>query len=270
MRWDGDGTQEVRGCADLCGLEAVQTVKHLQNKQVQERSGDPYLALLNCRATPLPWCGLSQAELLMGRRLRTSIPQTDELLIPNWSYLPDFQQKNQEFKDKQKLDFDRWHRPRQLPDLPLDTDVWIKSEGQPLQGWVVSDATRPRSYMSLKCPSGQVQCNHKYLYVIPQDPSEPAWEKHHLMNVPQGLWQEHKLGLPSFPQTDWLEGGDVVWSIFSTMLYCCVSILVWFRIIKVATLAVLSVLYCWVASKIFAEHYIYKFAFRSGAAWELS
>ena len=36
---------------------------------------DPYLALLNYWATPLPWCSLSPAELLMGRVIRTDVLQ---------------------------------------------------------------------------------------------------------------------------------------------------------------------------------------------------
>ena len=145
---------------------AVQTVKQLINKQLQEQSGDPCLALLNYRATPFLWCGLSPAEMLMVRQLRTSIPQTDKFLIPNWSYLLDFRQKNQAFKDQQKWDFDRRHRAQELPDLPPDTDVWVTSEGQPLQGQVVSDTTRPHSYI-VDVPSGQVQRNCKHLSVIP-------------------------------------------------------------------------------------------------------
>ena len=43
---------------------AVRTVKGLL-----KQSADPYMALLSYRATPLPFCGLSPAELLMGRRI---------------------------------------------------------------------------------------------------------------------------------------------------------------------------------------------------------
>ena len=44
-------------------------------KSLLEKSADPYLALLTYRTTPLPWCGLSPAQLAMGRPLRTDIPQ---------------------------------------------------------------------------------------------------------------------------------------------------------------------------------------------------
>ena len=49
---------------------AVRTVKALLSK-----SADPYLALLSYRATPLPWCRLSLAQLLMGHTIRTDVPQ---------------------------------------------------------------------------------------------------------------------------------------------------------------------------------------------------
>ena len=44
-------------------------------KTLLQQADDPHLALLNYRATPLPWCGLSPAELLFGQRPRTTIPQ---------------------------------------------------------------------------------------------------------------------------------------------------------------------------------------------------
>ena len=67
----------------------VQTMK----KMIQ-KSDDPYLAIMSYRATPHPWCDLSPAELLMGRRMRTTIPQTKELLTPKWPYLSEFRKKN--------------------------------------------------------------------------------------------------------------------------------------------------------------------------------
>ena len=54
----------------------VQTVKRLLKKE-----GDPYLAMLSYRATPL-YCGYSPSELLMARKIRTNIPMTLEQLKP--------------------------------------------------------------------------------------------------------------------------------------------------------------------------------------------
>ena len=64
---------------------AVQTVKNLLKD-----AGDPYLALLAYRSTPLPWCGLSPAELLMGRQIQSNLPQLTETLTPKWLFLKEF------------------------------------------------------------------------------------------------------------------------------------------------------------------------------------
>lgn len=149
--------------------------------------------------------------------------------------------------DKQKLDFDWRHWARQLPDLPLDTDLWIKSEGQPLQGRVVSDVTRPHSYV-VEVPFGQVQCNRKHLSVIPQDPSEPDTGETPPDKLPSRIMTRTQLGLPSFPG---LKGK--MWCRLYLVPCCNV---VWFRIIKVASYLCYFISFvCWVASKIFAEQY---------------
>ena len=96
----------------------VQTVKHLL-----KGSGDPLPALLTYHATPLPWCHLSPAQLLMGRQIRSNLPQVAESLIPQWPYLEEFRQANSQFKQKQKADFDRRHGVRRLPEIPNDTEV---------------------------------------------------------------------------------------------------------------------------------------------------
>ena len=67
---------------------AERTVKTV--KKLIADSPDPHLALLSYRSTPLPWCELSPAELLMGRRLQTDVPQTKTQLIPNWPHIENF------------------------------------------------------------------------------------------------------------------------------------------------------------------------------------
>ena len=119
----------------------VQTIKHLLR-----RSKDQYMALLTYRSTPLPWCDLSPAELLMGRRMRNTLPQTKEQLIPSWGYLPDFW-KDRERKLEQKCNYDTCHQTRDLTLIPDDSQVWIQSSSQPKPGRVVSSAGSPRSYI---------------------------------------------------------------------------------------------------------------------------
>ena len=55
--------------------QAVQTIEGLLKK-----AQDPYKALLNYRNTPLEGIDLSPVQLLMGRRLKTSLPTHADLL----------------------------------------------------------------------------------------------------------------------------------------------------------------------------------------------
>ena len=76
----------------------VQTAKRLLTN-----SPDPFMALLTYRATSLPWCGLSPAELCMGRQIRITVPQLLKHLVPKWTYLPEFQKNNARFKEDRRL-----------------------------------------------------------------------------------------------------------------------------------------------------------------------
>ena len=70
---------------------AIRTLKNLL-KDVK----DPYLELMSYRATPLPWCNLSPAQLLMGKRIRIFVPEADGVLIPSWSNLTEFRQVDEQ------------------------------------------------------------------------------------------------------------------------------------------------------------------------------
>ena len=141
---------------------AVQTVKKLLKE-----SKDPYQAVLSYRSTPLPWCNISPAELLMGRQLHTALPQVDDLLLPKWPYLDEFRRKDVEFKQKQKQNFDSRHRVRVLPPIPNNTEVQITS-GTETTGQVITPANAPRSYI-VETPTGLVRRNRRHLNVIPND-----------------------------------------------------------------------------------------------------
>ena len=147
---------------------AVKTVKKLLTD-----SSDPFLSLLSFRSTPLPWCRLSPAELLMGRRLRTDVPQTLNQLTPQWPYLDDFRACNEEYKVKQKQDFNRRHKVRDLPDILNDTDVWITTNDRPIAGKVTSPANTPRSY-HIDTPSGQLRRNRSQVNIRQESQQDPS------------------------------------------------------------------------------------------------
>ena len=86
-------------------------------------TSDIYLALLSYRATPLPWCRLSPAKILMGRKLHTDVPQVANLPIPDWSHLQGFEEEDKEYKQQQKEHYDSCHRVRPVTPLPDDIDA---------------------------------------------------------------------------------------------------------------------------------------------------
>ena len=143
---------------------SVQTVK-----KILRQSDDIYKGLLVYRSTPMPWCSLSPAELSMGRKLRTSLPLTDEQLTPQWSYLPKFREVNDKFKKRQERDYNKRHRAHEQPTLPDNSEVWVTSSSQPTQGRVITPADTPRSYL-VEIPTGQIRRNQQHLNIIP-DPS---------------------------------------------------------------------------------------------------
>ena len=102
------------------GHAEVQTVKNILRK-----SKDPLLAMLIYRSTPLPWCTLSPAELLMGRRLRTNLPLLPEQLKPKWPSLKEFRIQDDRKKNNGKINYDMRHQTHSLSQIPDDTAVWI-------------------------------------------------------------------------------------------------------------------------------------------------
>ena len=141
----------------------VKTVKRLLSQ-----SSDHYLTLLSYRTAPLPWCGKSPCELLMGHRLRSNLPQTQELLIPQWPYLQPVRKSEKEFKLKQKKAYDKRHRVTAVLSLSDDTPVWVRNRNSLLTGKVLTQASTPPSYL-VETPSGILRRNRLHLGVVPDD-----------------------------------------------------------------------------------------------------
>ena len=142
---------------------AVQTFKNLFKK-----NKDPYLALLAYRSTPL-LDGLSPAERLMGRKLRSNVPQCPRKLV---SQTPDDVKQNTsdiEFRTKmlQKNAFDKRHATQELPPLDPGEPVVIRDRNE--QGTVVMPAANsPRSYVVRTPDNNNIRRNRRMLQALPQ------------------------------------------------------------------------------------------------------
>ncbi|XP_015750651.1 PREDICTED: uncharacterized protein LOC107330577 [Acropora digitifera] len=119
------------------------------------------------RATPLK-SGLSPAELLMGRKIRTRIPTSPSNLNPCWPYLEQFRENDTSLKDRQKRDFDRRHSAKSLPELHPGERVWLPDKK--VEGTVVDKAGPPRSY-TVETPKGQLRRNRRHLNRLPETPN---------------------------------------------------------------------------------------------------
>ena len=74
------------------------------------KSSDVNFLLLNYHSNPLHRCNLSPSELLMGRRMRTALPQVPKQLIPQWNF-------RSEFCDQDTKNYNRFHRVQNVPEL---------------------------------------------------------------------------------------------------------------------------------------------------------
>ena len=167
-------SKEMKQFAELYGFQHLTSSPHYTQsnglaeravktaKRLLEESPDPYLALLSYRTTPLPWCWLSPAELLMGRRIRTDVPQLEELFVPSWEYMRDFGELDKKFKKSQESCYNNRHRVKDLPVLPDQLPVWVETQGTQTPGQIQHRADTPRSYI-VDTPRGEVRRNQHHI-----------------------------------------------------------------------------------------------------------
>jgi len=117
----------------------VQTVKNLMSK-----STDINKALLSYRSTPLDIVKQSPAQLLMGRRIKSTLPITAELLKPQSQ--ENVKEKLTERAQLQKKYFDR-HASKELPVLQKGDDVKMKHGKEWISAKVTDKHHSPRSYV---------------------------------------------------------------------------------------------------------------------------
>lgn len=138
----------------------VQTVKSLLKK-----TEDPYLSLLAYRSTPLSTNGYSPAELLMNRKLRTTLPILPEDLRPKVPDYSELQSSEKQQREKQKQNFDSRHATHNLTPLKEGMTVWVPDHN--CSGEVVTQVG-PRSYQ-VKISSGILRRNRRHLIISPNE-----------------------------------------------------------------------------------------------------
>jgi hypothetical protein len=129
---------------------SIQTLKDML-KKAKACGQDPYMALLQYRNTPLPGSA-SPAQLLMNRRLRTTLPATSMHLKPR---VPDEAKVAQAIAKRQQQQAQGYNKTaRKRPLRPLKAGEAVYMQMEKGSTWepatIVSEASTPRSYIVRK------------------------------------------------------------------------------------------------------------------------
>jgi len=140
--------------------KTVQTVKSML-KKVEESREDVYLALLDYRNTPIN--GVSPAQALMNRLLKSTIPTTADNLKPALINHDDFITRREEQQTKQCKYYNR--TAHELP--PLQSNEEVRFKKTPKSEWepaiVVERHDTPRSYVVKTEDGGVYRRNRKHI-----------------------------------------------------------------------------------------------------------
>ncbi|UYV69742.1 K02A2.6-like [Cordylochernes scorpioides] len=151
-------------------------------KMILKKNQDPSLGLLEYRSTPLE-NGYSPAELLMGRKLRTTLPIAPENLNPKLVDSQTLKRKEGRRRKDMKSRYDRRCGATDMEELSEGDTVWITD----MRTWgiVKKKASTPRSYM-VDTPVGTLRRNRFHLrkgvtVQYPADPSTPTFSGEELV-----------------------------------------------------------------------------------------
>ena len=165
--WDFSVVTSSPNYAQSNGLAErnVQTIKNLLRK-AKEGMKDEQLALLEFRNTPITGLQESPAQLLMSRRLRSTLPMTASMLQPHIN--ENVKQKLKHRQTTQKRHYDK--TAKKLPTLqPNDT---VRYQGK--QSWkpamVLNHHPAPRSYNITTAEGTVLRRNRRQLKKTHEEP----------------------------------------------------------------------------------------------------
>ena len=143
-------------------------------KALMRSSPDLNTALLAYRSIPLEH-GYSPAQLLFGRRLRTTVPMTSEQRRPTLPDTEHFEDKDADLKLRQQSNLDDRHLARRLSPLPEGSPVFLPDRRETAH--IVSQPAC-RSYV-VPTPSEEFRRNRRHINQLripltnPVDDTEP-------------------------------------------------------------------------------------------------
>ncbi|UYV76722.1 K02A2.6-like, partial [Cordylochernes scorpioides] len=169
-------------------------------KLILKKNQDPSLGLLEYRSTPLE-NGYSPAELLMGRKLRTTLPIAPENLNPKLVDSQTLKRKEGRRRKDMKSRYDRRCGATDMEELSEGHTVWITD--MRIWGIVKQKASTPRSYM-VDTPVGTLRRNRFHLrkgdtVQYPADPSTPTFSGEELV-------ENEKTPVVDYPSNDSEDG----------------------------------------------------------------
>ena len=122
------------------------------------------------RATPTSSTGISPAELLMGRKMRTTLPILQGNLRPNWPNEDGIRQADAAAKQRQAYFYNRRNGVKILQPLSPGNSTLMKLDGQ--KQWttpavVHSSSSTPRSYIVETAQGERYRRNRRHLQSTP-------------------------------------------------------------------------------------------------------
>lgn len=156
---------------------AVKTAKKILQQD------DVFVALMAYRSTPISATGVTPAELIMGRRMRTIVPAIPSTLEPKWPDLDQVRRRDEHGKEYVKQYYDIKFGARKLHPLGPGDHVRIRTDKEKLwgdSGTITSANYETRSYM-VETDHGLLRRNRRHLQHTgypnvnePQSRSEPS------------------------------------------------------------------------------------------------
>ena len=145
----------------------VQTIKRVIRK-AKESNASVDLALLEYRNTPISGINLSPAQLLMSRRLRSSLPMSESLLKPATN-----DDAREQLTSRQQKQLQYYNRgTRSLPPLNKGDVIRYKKGGKWEPAVVVNRHGAPRSYNIRTSQGNILRRNRRHLKYTNEPPPE--------------------------------------------------------------------------------------------------